>query len=102
MAGQIKVSEWDSEIRREFRGHNFRVVSLVFLQDEKTLVSASHESVRIWDLETGRQRFALKPTDPLKHMTISPDEAVIAAGTGGGAIRLFRRSVKEEVEAAGW
>jgi WD40 repeat protein len=66
---------------------------LVFLQERRTLVSASGDgTIRMWDLPTGQQRFAIDGgSSSLLCLASSPDDSILAAGGADGRIGIFRR-----------
>lgn len=68
------------EVRR-LDGHTDFVEQAVFFHDGKRAASASHDAtIRIWDLETGRDLDRIDAGNALASIAISPDDRWIAVG----------------------
>jgi WD40 repeat protein len=77
---------------RKLEGHSQEITSVAFSPDGKTLASASRDqSLRIWDVNTGRQRFSLKqPLACAEYVVFSPDSNLLASFPGSdGKIQLW-------------
>jgi WD40 repeat protein len=65
------------------------VASVAYSPDGKTLATADHDqTVRLWDVQTGKERAALKTdTDSVCSLMFSQDGTTLASGgkTGGSA-----------------
>ena len=75
-----------------FEGHLGAVFSLAMTPDGTRLVSGSSDrTVRLWDTSTFQHVFTL---GPLRHtasrVAVSLSGRMIAVGTGGGSVRMFR------------
>jgi WD40 repeat protein len=74
------------------------VTHLAFSADNKTLVSASEDQVRVWDLVTRRQVSGLTAGGFVSALAVSPDGTLIASATIGSIVRVWdRRSGAERV-----
>jgi WD40 repeat protein len=67
-------------------GHQNSPTAVAFSRDGRTLVSAAIDSVRIWDVATGREvrTIPMKAEDQSGRVTISPDGRFIVVGGGFG------------------
>ena len=72
------------------RGHKDDIHSLAFSLDATLLVSRDHNTVNLWDVQTGGVIRAFDDyTSATSAVSISPDGTTIALGTSDGAIRLW-------------
>jgi len=56
----------------------------------KILVSAGYDNtIRFWDLKTGRQRIRLDVDERIMTMAVSPDGKLLAANASSGSIILW-------------
>jgi hypothetical protein len=90
--GEIKL--WDAATGEEatcLHGHTRPVTALVFLPDNKTLVSASEDkSIILWDLEKRQELRTWKPQPAaVLALAVSRDGHTLAAGCGDKTLRLF-------------
>jgi WD40 repeat protein len=72
----------DGRLRREFVGHLSSVNALEFARDGKLVSGGSDERVCVWDPETGKRLFLLRPT--AGHFALAPDgkSALVPASDG--------------------
>ncbi len=72
-------------------GHLQNVTALAFSPDGKTLASAARDnSVRTWDLTTGRTRHVLREhTDGVQGVAYSPDGKLLATSSYDRTVRLW-------------
>jgi WD40 repeat protein len=83
----------DSVTRKEqkLEGHSQDITVVAFAPDGKTLASASRDqSLRIWDVNSGRQRFSLNQPSCAECVVFSPDGKLLASFPGSdGKIQLW-------------
>ena len=105
-ASSKTIRLWDVATRTDiviFENPVFRINSVAFSPDGKTLISASHADgiVKLWDIETGS-------TVDLEHtrvdqwrgddaISFSPDSTILASGTRDGAIKLWDVKTGENI-----
>src|SRR5262249_9139382 len=76
---------------REFNHQGFvRVVT--FAPGGKVLLSGgdNDRTVRLWDLETGKELVQMKPDKELTGIALSPDGTTVATGEIEGTVRLWQ------------
>jgi WD40 repeat protein len=91
--GTIELREWSVDARDVPRsplvGHSDGVENMYFSTDGNRLVSNGDDnSVRTWDLRTGRQINAVAEAVYMAALTVANDWRIIAAGDGDGMIHL--------------
>jgi WD40 repeat protein len=72
-------------------GHTDTVESLSFSPDSKTLASGGRDSIKLWDVKTGRNTATLKDGDPYFWETIafSRDGKTLASGGRNHKVKLW-------------
>jgi WD40 repeat protein len=82
------------------RGHSFSVSSLAYSPDGRFVVSGSADSsVKIWDLEQGREMFTLPEHEgPVRSVAYSPDGKRVVSGSADYTIRLWDAGTGEELK----
>ncbi|MDR1248857.1 MAG: caspase family protein [Treponema sp.] len=82
------------------RGHSFSVSSLAYSPDGRFVVSGSADSsVKIWDLEKGREMFTLPEHEgPVRSVAYSPDGKRVLSGSTDYTIRLWDAETGEELK----
>lgn len=92
-AGVIRI--WNIETGDEvatLRGHRGAVSGVRFFSDSNRLASsAADQTAKIWDLSSGQVVLDLKHPDTVWCMQLSPDDRLLATGTGGEVINLVER-----------
>jgi WD40 repeat protein/serine/threonine protein kinase len=74
---------------RELEGHSDIVRSLAFAPDGRTLATASNDqTVRRWDIETGRLIGIERSSDELAALAIAPDGATLAVASTAGVVTI--------------
>jgi WD40 repeat protein len=83
------------------RGHIFSVSSVAYSPDGRFVVSGSADSsVKIWDLETGRELWTLPEHEAaVKSVAYSPDGRRIVSGAADYAIKLWDVETGEELKS---
>ncbi|GAK50003.1 serine/threonine protein kinase with WD40 repeats [Candidatus Moduliflexus flocculans] len=83
---------WDirtGESLQEFRGHTNPVKSAAVTPDGQYLFSCGGESVRVWEVLTGKYLKRLAGKDRISVLAVSPDGQKIFAGCQDGLIRIY-------------
>lgn len=99
----IKLLEVETgKLLRTLTGHRAYIVSPTFSPDGKTIVATdSGDDLRLWDVEAGKdlERFTNKPegSGSERHLSFSPDSAVLAVATQGATIHLLDISKGSEI-----
>jgi WD40 repeat protein len=77
----------------KLEGHRREVCCLAFHRASKTLASGSRDcTVRIWDLEGGRQSAVLRGHQaPILSLAFGSDGRLLASGDAGGAVLVWDR-----------
>ena len=71
-------------------GHATSIKSAAFTADGAYLVSGSDDkSIKIWEVQTGREYRTLRHTSPITALALSPDSRMILAGDEKGGIQLL-------------
>ena len=89
--GQLALWAYASPIQLRQLNHSGSVYSLAFTQDGNTLVSSSaDQSIRIWDPQTGQQRFQLRGhTGGVLALALSPDDSLLVSSGEDKTLRLW-------------
>jgi WD40 repeat protein len=81
-----------------FQGHVGWVNSIALSRDGKTAVSGGDTTVRLWDVDTGKQRHCLTGhTDTVKSVAVSPDGRRVASASMDGTVRLWDAATGKEL-----
>ena len=83
----LRLGSWEHV--RTLSGHTSAVQGLAFSRNGSVLVSrAMHGSVRVWDVETGREVHQFREKI-CESAAISPDGKTVAVGEAGGRVTLW-------------
>ena len=82
--------------RLVFKGHNDTVNTAAFSPDGKRIITASRDTARLWDAETGKQVGELKGDGPLDNAAFSPDGKRIITRDSGAA-RLWDAETSDPI-----
>ncbi len=101
-----RVADWqDGDAPRELTGTDkamfapqpHSVTSVRFSPDGKTLASASHKTVRLWDVATGREKRVLDGhTDRIWCVSFSPNGELLASASSDGTVKLWDMATGRE------
>ena len=84
---------WDiatNKIRHTFAGHDQDIYSLDFARNGKHIASGSGDrSVRVWDIDSGREILNLQIEDGVTTVAMSPDGTYVAAGSLDKSVRVW-------------
>jgi WD40 repeat protein len=93
----VLTGSWDGTVKvwnaghepafRALRGHTSHVANLAFAPDGKRIASAGPESVRLWDLEAGREVFHLDTA--MQCVSFRHDGHLLATGGRDDTVRLW-------------
>lgn len=94
------VRIWDVRLHpeikhRRLKGHTDRVNFTAFSPDGKQIVSASDSTVRIWDVETGKE--IRKYTNRIGYPMFSPDGKWIVSSSYNNTVRIWDVETGEEI-----
>jgi WD40 repeat protein len=81
-----------------YRGHTGWINSVALSADGKTAVSGGDRTVRLWDVESGKQLHCLTGhTETVKSVAISPDGGRVASASMDGTVRLWDAATGKEL-----
>ncbi|WP_422615955.1 WD40 repeat domain-containing protein, partial [Nodularia spumigena] len=78
--------------------HSSSVRSVAISPDGKTLVSGGYQTIKLWNLETGKENLTLTGhSDSISSVAISPDGKTLFSGSWDKTIKLWDRETGEEI-----
>ena len=81
---------YTGKIKLTLNGHSDKVYAVAITPNSQTLVSSSKDkTIRVWDLQTGREMYILKPHTAAKTIIISPDGQTLISGHQDSTIKLW-------------
>ncbi len=88
-----RIHLWDAASGQqlgELLGHEGIVSDAAFTRDGRLLASCSHDgTLRLWDLEAGREIHRMQAPDRLSQLAFSPNEELVAAACDDGAVHIW-------------
>jgi general transcriptional corepressor TUP1 len=77
-------------IKQIFTGHEQDIYSLDFARNGRHIASGSGDrTVRVWDIETGREISSFSIEDGVTTVAMSPDGTLVAAGSLDKSVRVW-------------
>src|ERR1700693_4571598 len=84
------LSAQEAKLRDTLQGHQTAVVFLAYSPDGKTLASGGDDTIKLWDVATGKERATLRGhTKGGFSVAFSPDGKTLASGSGDRTIKLW-------------
>lgn len=83
------------------KGHQGQVRAAAFSLDGKTVVTgADDKTVRVWDVETGKEKSAFRGhAEPVVFVASGPDGKIVASVSKDGAVKLGDVTARKEILA---
>lgn len=81
-----------------FKSPSKSVLSVAISPDDKTIVSNSGDSIKLWSLATGQEIITLKGhSDRVNVVSITPDGQTLVSGSEDGSIKLWNLARGQEI-----
>jgi WD40 repeat protein len=95
----INIWNWKTgRYAATFREHAHNVTSLAITPDNKVLVSAGLDGVKVWNIDPQRPLYSLSSFgDPTFALAMNPNGYIVASGTNKGAVKFWNIRVGELV-----
>jgi WD40 repeat protein len=88
-SGGEDIRLWETATGKPVRGLAAPAVALAFSPDGKTLASAGGGTLRLWDVETGKEIHKVQGKRLLRAVAFSPNGKVLASGDEQATIQLW-------------
>ena len=87
-----------SSSERTLTGHSGNVSSVAFSPDGKTLVSGGYKTIKLWNLETGKEILTLTGhSGNVSSVAISPDGKTLVSGSDDKTIKLWNPETGKKI-----
>jgi hypothetical protein len=94
----IVLTDVTGKVLNKLQGHTGKVTALAFSPDGKTLASGSaDQSVRLWDVATGKETRRLQGKDVIASLSYSADGRTLTAKEGEKGKRVWDVATGKEV-----
>jgi len=98
-SGGEDIRLWETATGKPVRRLASSAVTVAFSPDGKTLASGGGRSVRLWDVESGKELHSFDGPRLLRSVVFSPDGKMLASGDEQAVVRLWDLDGKKEIRS---